>query len=233
MVDTSRRSFLRRTGIATSASIIGTPSASAQSGSTRLHLEGRIQEATNQPAEDDLIHVSAHRHEFESPYFETNEGGVFHVDLDHSDTLYLGYYQMFENWTRIPAPERDGSPDIFDLRCCIEVSDRPVNLGSIQLPPAHLLHVKAVDESGNPVSDARVRVVHSIGGGGYGSGTHTTNSKGLLQYADLESAGTELVGDVLIQMSPPSGDNRFVDATYERDIHLTGPRTETFVLNEQ
>ncbi|MCT9095510.1 twin-arginine translocation signal domain-containing protein [Haloarchaeobius sp. HME9146] len=231
MNDINRRRFLKRAGITAGVGLAGIAGTAASSRAANLQIHGRVQKTNKKPARRDFVGVAGRN--LRVNYIETNDGGVFDLELNQPRNVAVGYYQMTPNARRIPSPKQDGSPDIYYLQCCVDVSNRPVNLGTFQLPEAYLLQVLATDEAGSPIEDARVRVVQRRFGGGWGSGTHTTNSSGLLQYADADHPGTELVGDVLVQVSPPADDGHFVDRTYEREIELQEPRTETFVLEKR
>ncbi|WP_227134635.1 twin-arginine translocation signal domain-containing protein [Halorubellus salinus] len=224
-----RRGFLKQGGMVAGLGTVGVSNVgTARAG--KLGVRGQIRKPSGGPARGDQAGIVGRQ--FRVDYRETNKGGVFSKTLDQPDEVFIGYYQTVEDWTRLPAPERDGAPDLYALANRIDVTHKPVNLGSRQLPDAYLLQVLVVDESGTPVPNARFRTVHTRDGIGWGSGTHTTNPDGQLQYEDAPNAGTELVGNVTIEIQPPKNDNRFVETTYRREIEVTNPRTETFVLNE-
>lgn len=196
----------------------------------RLAIRGQVRKPTGGAARGDQVSIVG-RH-FRLDYRETNNGGVFSKTIDRPDTVSVGYYQTVEGWTRLPAPKRDGAPDLYALANRIDLTNKPVNLGNLQLPEAYLLQVFVEDESGTPVPNARFRTVHTRRGNGWGSGTHTTNANGQIQYEDAPKSGTELVGNVTVEVQPPENDDRFVESTYRRELEITGPQTETFVLDE-
>lgn len=229
MWDIDRRAVLRRGGLLMGMGTVGVSTIGTASAG-KLAVRGRIRKPTGDPARGDQASIVGRR--FRVDYRETNNGGVFSKTLDRPDEVFVGYYQTVEGWTRLPAPERDGAPDLYTLANRIDVTKRPVNLGTLQLPDAYLLQVLVEDQSGTPVPNARFRTVHTRAGIGWGSGTHTTNGNGELQYEDAPEPGTELVGDVTVEVQPPENDGRFVETTYRREFEMTGPRTETFVLDE-
>lgn len=229
MREIDRRSLIKRSGLLAGMGTVGISNV-GKATAGKLAVRGQIRKPTGVPARGDQASIVGRR--FRVDYKETNNGGVFSKTLDRPDDVSVGYYQTVEGWKRLPAPERDGAPDVYALANGIDVSNKPINLGSSQLPEAYLLQVFVVDESGTAVPNARFRTVHTRDGSGWGSGTHTTNANGQLQYEDAPKPGTELVGNVTVEVWPPENAGRFVGTTYRREFEMTQPQTETFVLEE-
>lgn len=222
--ETSRRQFLTIAGTtALGVSVSAQPVAAATP-----RIQGGIKLADGTPARDDTVGVTSSQERV--TYVETNNGGRFRFDAPGPRELYVGYYQTTPDSNRIPSPLADGSPDIYVIANRVNVSRRPVNIGTVRLPRAYRLNVEVVDEANEPVAGAIVRVVHRRDGAGWGSGRHLTNADGLFQYADATVPGTDMVGDVDIEVSPPTGATEFEDTLYERSLSVTSPRTERFIL---
>lgn len=221
---TTRRRFLTFSG----ATALGAGAFAGEATAASPRLQGGIKGADGKPARIDTVGVASV--EEGVTYVRTNNGGRFRFEPPAPRELFVGYYQTTPDSNRLPSPVKDGSPDIYVAANRVPVTNSPVNLGTVRLPPAFLLNVRVVDENDTPVPNARGRVAHLRDGVSWGSGTHLTNADGLFQYEDADSPGTELAGDVLIEIQPPENDTQFAQTTYERQVSLTEPLLETFTL---
>ncbi|ELZ11974.1 CARDB domain-containing protein [Halovivax asiaticus JCM 14624] len=190
-------------------------------------MRGRIVTANGDPGADDQLDVLGPQDgspEFDTTY--TDENGAFHTMFTEPGTYSLGYNQRVQRETN--TPERDGSPDIYSLDP-VEVGDEVLELGTIELPDAHVLDVRVVDDAGTPIAGAPVNFLHrdswEIGRG------QQTNADGYFQYENLDVTGIELHGAVRIQVWEPGVDPEPGNYAAQRQIELDGPRTEEFVLD--
>lgn len=191
-------------------------------------IRGTIVQANGEPGTDDRLVFLGPRGvdepEFGSIY--TDEEGTFSTQVAEAGTYSLGYYQR-ERWN-VDTPERDGSPDVYTLGP-VDVGRGVTDLGRIELPDAHVLDVRVVDEDGSPVADAPVNFYDQ---GSWGiSRRHTTNADGYFQYDGLDETGIELLGEVRVHVWEPGTDPEPGTHAAERRIDLDGPRTEEIVLD--
>ncbi|WP_224269157.1 MSCRAMM family adhesin SdrC [Haloprofundus salinisoli] len=151
----------------------------------------------------------------------TGDDGQFTFESNSTASHQLAYYQRAEDGSYGP---RDGVVDLYTLG---EVGpNEETDFGDIELPEGHVLDIQVVDEDGEPVEDASVRVYHDRPEVQEGwSLFEKTNAEGMFDSPE-EPSGVEVAGDVLVYVEGPDG-----LATSEQSLTVTEDRTLTVTLD--
>jgi PGF-CTERM protein len=204
-----------------------------------LFVNGTVIEADGDPAANDFVYTWS---DDPSVGFVgsnlTDARGRFLLPLEPGVGQEVGYVQSSQladlDVEDVPDSNypRDGSPDIYTLGTVSgDVGVDVTELGTIRLPDAGVLNVYVVDESGDPVENALVAVVHRANGGETGV-VKRTSANGAIRMGADGVQGIEVVGDIGIAVRPPN-DGAFVQRTYRRDVTVTtGGRSVTIRLAE-
>jgi PGF-CTERM protein len=160
----------------------------------------------------------------------TDASGNWSVTVDGGQTSFT--YGQVDDATGDLFP-RDGVTDFHVVDDRNVTSD--VDVGNVTIPNGHVVNVTVVDPDGDPVENASVTLYPFQGerpdrDTGF---VANTSSAGMFHPNPNESAGVELAGDVSFRVEPPSDSTRFVDATYWRNVTVTGERNLTVTLEER
>lgn len=126
---------------------------------------------------------------------------------------------------------RDGVTDLYALTTA-DVGNDTVSVGQQTMPDAAgILNVKVVDESGDPVEDARVGFIADQTGIHHPPLGNLTDSAGY--FVAEGERGLEANGSYVIQVKPPENNTRFQDGEYVRNVTVTGDQTVEVTLEEK
>ncbi len=152
------------------------------------------------------------------------------MTLAGADRYGLTFIQR--NETAGFVTERDGTVDLYRFENRTVSGD--VDLGTRTLPAGHVVNVSVVDESGDPVANAAVAFT-SKGTSDEPttvSLTPNTTAAGVVQPPANVTPGIELAGNVTVEVTPPDGEERFVDQQYVRNLTVTNDTKVTVTLEE-
>ena len=140
---------------------------------------------------------------------------------------------------------RDGSPDLFGL-VAVNTS-QTTDAGRTSLPPANVLNITVVNESGAPVPNALVGVAHTNNDGQVVQNSQlgppfTTGSDGRV-HPSPSAAGIELSGNVTLRVFPPrtisyggegatTTGSAYVEREYSRTVQMDQDRDVRITLAE-
>ena len=140
---------------------------------------------------------------------------------------------------------RDGSPDLFGL-VAVNTS-QTTDAGRTSLPPANVLNITVVNESGAPVPNALVGVAHTNNDGQVVQNSQlgppfTTRSDGRV-HPSPSAAGIELSGNVTLRVFPPrtisyggegatTTGSAYVEREYSRTVQMDQDRDVRITLAE-
>ncbi|UPV75586.1 S8 family serine peptidase [Halorussus limi] len=197
----------------------------------RVSYSGTVEEADGTVAEDDEI-IAYRLNVTNNVRGRTDGTGAYSLSTTGVEGKYaIGYYQ--DNFSRPDSTylPLDGSPDLYNLD--IVNGRNSSDLGTRTLPKAHVLNVTVVDQSGDPVPNANVEVMHFRKENGTWSHVDfpgETRSDGTFTAGG--TPGIEVVGDVRVMASPPDGSSQFEGPVYTDIIDVQNDTNVTVTLQE-
>ncbi len=199
----------------------------------QIDVTGQVDEADGTPAVDDTLLAAAPDGSGIGDQLTLTDGtGAFTLaDLFATVPYHVGYFQANHTATSGSSSfmPKDGSVDIYAVDVVNDTAD--VALGTVALPPGHTVNVTVENESGAPVDDAQVGVIHENAATGAETGlTAATNTAGLLQIGP--HVGVELNGTAQFLVRPPENSTGFVNDTYVRNVTVDGEQSLTVTLQE-
>jgi hypothetical protein len=135
-------------------------------------------------------------------FIETDDAGRFSVEVPRNRSYDLAYVNGAP-WS--PRASIGADRPSWHALGRVYVGD-DVALGNRTLPPGHPLDVRVIDERGEPVSNATVRITHAAGPGQETAaltGRLETNAEGLAVANRTDGPGVGLAGELRIEVAPP------------------------------
>ena len=204
-----RRNYLRAVGGSVATIAVSGTVVSATESET-VTLTGKLESSTGDPI--------AGRKVYNSGYTDTDSSGRFEMSVESNSRVRLGLYK---SGNQLLAPIKNGVPHIDGLgRHSVGSSD--TDIGTISVSEAYLVNLRAIDNEGNPVTDAEFHVRAD----GYGSGSHmmTANESGYLVIRNADFTGIELAESAKVTITIPGNDGE-ADKQYQETIYVDGPKT--------
>ena len=223
-----RRNFLVGIGTVTGTSVVGT----AKSAGPNLTLRGGIRKPDNRPAEGHLVQlriVSLEDRDVTRRRILTGPGGRFEYELEEPSTVEIVHWSHRDERRQ---PVRDGVPDLYWMDRIV-IEDGPVNVNE-RLPEGHLVNVKVVDQNGDPVEGAGVRIATCKGEGcrgWFGSGRHPTDEDGWFVYRGVDHRGMEMNGPVFTNVYHPDEEWSWSNHRDEAVLDVDGPIDHVFEID--
>jgi hypothetical protein len=211
MAKYQRRAVLKMTA-GCSAVVTGGPVLGTARTASTVTVSGTVVAADGDPAGDVTMEASTNQH----PRATTDSEGRFSLEVSANSQFYLGMYEYKSDST---PPKRDGVPFMYDFGEH-SVSGEDVDLGALELPEAHVVTLRVLDENGNPAPSAEPDIAAKSGGHWFGAGPSKTylDGEGYLRLEGADEMGAELGGPVLL-----SATFRDTGATYEKSYTVTEP----------
>lgn len=200
----SRRRFLRGVGSGVFVqSSVGVVTAGRVD--SNVTVTGKVVNHQGDPAAYRKVHAA---NQSGSGYIDTDSNGVFQKSVPENSTLYLGFYKWGDG--QLHAPEMNHVPHMDGLGR-FDIGTSYTDLGTIHLPKAYKVDLRAVDSDGNPVTD----VQFGVGADGYGSSDQllTTTSQGYLRIRNADFTGIEIgqIGKFVFHMEDRYAKEVFID----------------------
>ncbi|NHN46603.1 carboxypeptidase regulatory-like domain-containing protein [Halostella sp. JP-L12] len=193
-----------------------------------VEISGTILEPGGAPAAANTLAVFTVEDQSLLTMVTTREDGSFSYTAPTDWRHDVQYYQLNDADTdndtfepQGPVGPRDGTPDLFAVTQLQPTQSR--DIGSVELPEAYPVEIDVVDQSGQPVGNARVAVEHYNDEADAGITPYPTNADGRFVWDGSETTGMELRGDVRVEVRPPADSDRFADETYTRELAVTDP----------
>lgn len=220
-----RRELLIGLGAATAA--CGIPTVSAQS---EVEVSGRIRSTSGSPVSDSSV-VFLRDDTGDMLPAVTDSDGVFSLSVPADTEYHLNFIQ---------SPSPPPFPDIEDDIPLHQYLDsvRPTEreeLGTFDLPSANRVNARVVDQNGQAVQDAEIKLISD---GYHFVESFTTDPSGYVKHVNAtERVGVDLAGEVEFRAWPPgsSQDGDPAAATslvVESDSNVTLTLSETDVTTE-
>jgi outer membrane protein assembly factor BamB len=158
----------------------------------------------------------------------TAASGEFNVSVDGNSTYAFTYHQYDE--TNNTFADDDGTADVYSFEYTFLRGNTDV--GNHTIPAGHDVNITVVNESGVPVSNARVTIYSKARERPTFGVNVFTNADGMVDPNAADPPGVELAGNVTIDVSPPSGNDSFNDTTIRKSLRVTSDRSLTVMLEE-
>lgn len=153
-----------------------------------------------------------------------NADGSYETALLINTTYAAQYRQSPPRSSASTVYPTDGSPDVYSMGQTTTGTTDSWRLDG--LPSGSNLSIRVVDETGDPVSNASLSIVHHNDGISTRL-TAPTNANGYGEHPDSDGPGFDLAGDVEIIAQPPKGSNYEPNAT---QLSISESRTVEVVL---
>lgn len=160
----------------------------------------------------------------EGEYYGVDDNGRFTADVESNSRTKIAFYKGSRS--SFLAPIRNGVPHVRSLGHWETDSGR--DIGTVSLPQAYFIQIRALDADGQPVEDAEPGVRH--GGYGVSDFSLTTNENGYLQIRDTDFDGIELRGRVKTSITIPTDGSGSI--AFEERIRFDSPKTVVFQVGE-
>lgn len=192
---------------------------------SEANITGEVRNPDASPAASRNIRVDSG---FESDVIQqttTDDAGQYSITVPQGESYAVAF-------TQTSAATTDGVPDFYSF-AATDTVDSDVALGTTTLPSGNSVEIQVVDDAGNPVPDARVRII-SYGARDFNSaGVRAqllTNDQGRITTAD---SGIELADNVSISVTRPEGADEFADERLTRQLDVTENQSLQFTLQGQ
>lgn len=198
-------------------------------------ITGQIRQPNGAPAANHTL-VMMTEDDSIVEWLTTDREGNFSYDKPEV-THDIQYYQLRDTDTSNaqfdpegqPYP-RDGTPDVFAVarRTLSDTSD----VGVSNLPEAHPLDVRVVDQNDTPIEQALVIIEHvNEEAGGTAGLQGVTDQNGYYDvWPSNDVTGLEVHGQIQVTAGPPPDNDAFTDSTKERELQVTEPAEITVTL---
>lgn len=210
----TRRRFLRAgvAGTLASASLVG--SARPVAAADTVTLSGTVTAENGAKIRNDEINASG-AGTFEN--VRTDNSGNFEIDVPQHGNYTLAYYKAdsrsdFEG-------TKNGATHIYEFDS-YSVGGEDEDVGELVLPKAHIVDLRVLKPSGEPLMGADPD--YRYNGWGGNPGRTSLNTDGYTVIKGASFTGAEFAGHVTAEVEPPAGDE-YADRTYDRRVTVEGP----------
>lgn len=205
-----RRNYLQAvsSSIAT-AGLAGSPVSASTA--DYVTISGKLESHDGSPIAGRKVYVTA------SGYNETDDSGFFEEEVKSGEHVSLGLYKS--QGGQLLAPVKNQVPHIDGFASLGYVSSDE-ELGTIEIPKAYLVNLRALDSEGNPVTNADFHCRAD----GFGSGYNlSANNDGYCVINGADFTGVELVESAEVTIKIPSSSGAVTE--YKESINIDGPMT--------
>lgn len=155
----------------------------------------------------------------------TDNSGQFTADVPKNQTYKMGFYKA-DSRSDFEAV-KNGAPHIYSPGY-YTVGDGPKDLGTIELPEAHLVDLRILKSSGEAFLGAQPGFRHN--GWGENPSRVAINTEGYTVIKGATFTGAEFAESVTLEVEPPAGD-KYESTTHKKPISVEEPMTVTAVLD--
>lgn len=204
-----RRNYLQAvsSSIAT-AGLAGTPVSASTA--DYVTVSGKLESHDGSPIAGRKVFVTA------TGYNETDDSGFFEEEVKSGEHVSLGLYKS--QGGQLLAPIKNQVPHIEKFASLGYVSSDE-ELGTVEIPKAYLVDLRALDSDGNPVTNADFRC--RADGFGARNGL-SANNDGYCIIDGADFTGVELVESAEVTIRIPSSG---AVTEYKESINIDGPMT--------
>lgn len=210
----TRRGFLATAAITTSTAALSSRVTATQSRS----VTGKVVDYSGSPV--------AGRAVYWDDYHPTDSDGRFEFSVEQ-EGIKLGFYK--KESMQLHAPVKNNVPHIAGLGD-YTIEEGGADLGEIQLPKAYTVDLRALNESGDPATNAEF----GFGSGGFGSSSHwlDVNESGYLQLKNADFTGIELAGPASVTIKVPRDGPDSGMISYDKSLVVDSDKTVTARIGE-
>lgn len=208
----------------------GGPATVGAIGSGEVIVRGRIVDHEGSPTSSRKVNIGP------QGYSATDSNGEFVTQVSSNSRVSPGFYKSRAD--QLHAPVRNQVPHLYDMGK-FEVGSSETDLGTIKLPRAHLIDIRAVDSDGAPATDAKIGCESGL----FGSDPHSlvVTDSGYLRIKGADFTGVELAGvpNLSIEMDREYTKSIVVDQRFTvigksgEGIRIEGRETETTTTTAQ
>jgi protocatechuate 3,4-dioxygenase beta subunit len=196
-----------------------------------VNVTGRVLKNDSTAAAGNLIQARTGPRQF-AAVNRTDSEGRFSFEITNNTQFDLTFVQEDVQSDGTVVLPRDDTVDAWPIDQVQATGDQ--DLGEITLPEGHVVNVTVVDESGEPVENARIRfhIRNDATGADLQSRWFQTLPDGMF-YTGPSQPGVELRDNVTVSVKPPEDSNRFPEQLEVRHLDVTGTRNVTITLEER
>lgn len=217
-LSSSRRQFLTTAGVALAgAGRIGTASAAETT-----TISGQITAESGAGIVNDEIEISG-AGDFTGT--RTDSSGYFEKEVPVDNTYRLAFYKA-DSSSDFEAV-KNGAPHIYFLGYH-SVGDSPTDIGTIELPRAHIVDFRVLKPNGEPLLGSSPDFRHN--GWGANGSRLAIDTEGFTVIKGASFTGAEFASNVTLEVEPPVGDE-YESQKYTRQITVDEPMTATVIID--
>lgn len=214
----SRRQFLTTAGVA----LVGTGCIGTAGAAETTTISGQITAQSGADIVNDEIEISG-AGDFTGT--RTDSSGYFEKEVPVDNTYRLAFYKA-DSSSDFEAV-KNGAPHIYFLGHH-SVGDSPTDIGTIELPHAHIVDFRVLKPNGEPLLGSSPDYRHD--GWGANGSRLAINTEGFTVVKGASFTGAEFASNVTLEVEPPVGDE-YEAQKYTRRITVDEPMTATVVID--
>lgn len=208
--------------MAAGGGLLGTQLVGAAHAAETTTISGTIVAKSGARIQQDEIEISGGG-DFHS--VNTDNEGRFEAEVPTNGDYRLAFYKA-DSRSDFEAV-KNGAPHIYSFGYT-SVGESPKDLGTIELPRAHLVDLRILKSSGEPFLGAQPGFRHD--GWGENPSRVAINTEGYTVIEGATFTGAEFANEVTLEVEPPAGE-RYSSRTYTYPISVDEPMTVTAVLD--
>jgi len=206
-----RRSYLRVIGGSIATAGVAETTASATT-AAKVTISGELESYDGNTVSGQTVYLT---YGSGSNTIKTDNSGSFETSIESNSTVSLGLYNT--------TAAKDGVPHIDGLGS-YDVDSSNTDIGTISIERGYLVNLQAINNDGDPVSNAEFHVRAD----GYGRTYRHANDSGYMYINNgADFTGLELAESVKVTIVIPGNSDGEADKKYQETIYVDSPMTVT------